>query len=462
MKSFVTICVLSLAIGVTTFAIPSVAQEDTATDSVLNTKLPKLGFAIAEASPGEGLVEATIFESDEKVYLRGVTDLNNDDVAHAFVVSYGEIRIEFTEAGAKKVADLTGANIGKRLAVIFDGRVISVPTIRDKITNPAIISGNFTIGEARKIASGIVSPPFHVYLVLIKSDWSNVKDAQDITTEMQRALKDVAVPHSLLDGLPASGPSILFPTEMVSLYTPQHYSDLLAWLKGHDLVINVERFPTAEVTPVCCRGATQARVATQARMPTYTASIIKPPAFLRLPETLVKGNWNRDDRESPAAPKPFVVKRLEFGWHVSETPMSTTSSEKRLHMSRRVEILEEKRGQEPSVSKVLDESEFHCQIRGNHVAVTQAFLNNHETEFRKAAQAMGFLPLIVTVPTRQATPKAIGKPIVRPPDIVETVETRYRTQYPFWPKPSDDRPIPPITTKQPPVKNPHRMRNVKR
>jgi hypothetical protein len=88
------------------------------------------------------------------------------------------------------------------------------------------------------------------------------------------------------------------------------------------------------------------------------------------------------------------------------------------------------------------------------VAVTQAFLNNHETEFRKAAQAMGFLPLIVTVPTRQAAPKAIGKPIVRPPDVVETVETRYKTQYPFWPKPSVDRTIPPTTAKQPPVKSP--------
>jgi hypothetical protein len=433
MKLFVTTLALSFAIGLTANAFPAALLQDPASDPVIDANISKLEFRIAQDTPGEGLVEATIFESDEKVYLREESGVTSDDIAHAFIVSYGEVQIEFTPTGAKKIAELTSANIGKRLAVIVDGRVISAPTIRAEVTDKAVISGNFTIGEARKIVRGIVTPPFHAYLVLIKPDWSQVDDAERIKLDLQQALKDAAVPQAMLAGLPASGTSILFPTEMVSLYTPEHYVDLLAWLKQRDLLVGIERFPPAEAMPIATGRGTKTP-----RPPTYTTSLGKPPEFLRLPELPVQSAQDYGSAKSEDVAKPFVVQRLELNWHVHERPLSATGSEKELGLMRQIAIQEEKRGREPSVSRVLDESEVRCQVPGHHVTVMQAFPTKDEAQFRTAAHRVGFLALVVTVPVKPATPNAIGKPIVRPPDIVETVDTHYGKQHNFWPVKSEN------------------------
>jgi hypothetical protein len=434
MQLFVTSLTLSFAVGLTAMAFSAALQQNLASDPVNDADLSKLEFRIAQDKPGQGLVEATILDSDEKVYLREEAGVTSDDIAYAFIVSYGEVQVEFTATGAKKIAELTKANIGKRLAVIVDGRVISAPTIRATVSDKAVISGNFTIGEARKIVRGIVTPPFHTYLVLIKPDWSQVDDAERIRVELQKAMEDAAVPQPMLEGLPASGTSILFPTEMVSLYTPEHYVDLLAWLKQRDLLVSIERFPPAEATPI-----STARGTKQPRPPMYTTSIGKPPEFLRLPELPVQSAQDHGSAKSEDVAKPFVVQRVELTWHVHERPLGFTGSEKELGLMRQIAIQEEKRGREPSVARVLDESEVRCQVPGHHVTVMQAFPVKTETQFRKAALRLGFLPLIVTVPVKPATPKSIGKPIVRPPDIVETVTAHYGKQHTFWPaKPNNE------------------------
>ncbi len=60
--------------------------------------------------------------------------------------------MSFTEEGGAK---LTQANQGKMLAVLVNGKVISAPTIRSKISEQAMITGQFTKAEAEKIAEGI-------------------------------------------------------------------------------------------------------------------------------------------------------------------------------------------------------------------------------------------------------------------------------------------------------------------
>ena len=52
-----------------------------------------------------------------------------------------------TEEGAKRLGDLTSANKGQRLAIVFDGEVISAPRINDRIFDRGQISGNFTQDE---------------------------------------------------------------------------------------------------------------------------------------------------------------------------------------------------------------------------------------------------------------------------------------------------------------------------
>ena len=51
--------------------------------------------------------------------------------------------------GAQKFGRATTDNVGKRLAIVLDGEIISAPNINEPITSgKGMISGNFTFQEA--------------------------------------------------------------------------------------------------------------------------------------------------------------------------------------------------------------------------------------------------------------------------------------------------------------------------
>lgn len=63
------------------------------------------------------------------------------------------VEFSFNKIGAKKFAEATKANIGKRFAILLDNKVISAPVIRSAITGGhGIISGNFTTETAQDLA----------------------------------------------------------------------------------------------------------------------------------------------------------------------------------------------------------------------------------------------------------------------------------------------------------------------
>lgn len=43
------------------------------------------------------------------------------------------VTVTLTDRGAEQLADVTGANIGRQLAVVVDDQVLAMPTIRDEI-----------------------------------------------------------------------------------------------------------------------------------------------------------------------------------------------------------------------------------------------------------------------------------------------------------------------------------------
>ena len=66
------------------------------------------------------------------------------------------IQITFTDAGAKRFAKVTHQNMGKRLAIIIDGRLYSAPTVKSEVRGgQAEISGNFSESEAQDLATKI-------------------------------------------------------------------------------------------------------------------------------------------------------------------------------------------------------------------------------------------------------------------------------------------------------------------
>jgi preprotein translocase subunit SecD len=68
---------------------------------------------------------------------------------------YGEpyVSIDFDKKGARVFERITGENVGKRLAIVLDGKVYSAPTIQEQIAGGrARITGRFTMEEARDLA----------------------------------------------------------------------------------------------------------------------------------------------------------------------------------------------------------------------------------------------------------------------------------------------------------------------
>lgn len=63
------------------------------------------------------------------------------------------VGLEFNEAGKKLFADLTRANVGKRLAIFLDELPVTIPVVQQEISDGnAVITGDFSVEEAKKLA----------------------------------------------------------------------------------------------------------------------------------------------------------------------------------------------------------------------------------------------------------------------------------------------------------------------
>lgn len=67
-----------------------------------------------------------------------------------------QVSLEFDDEGRKLFTEITERNIGKRVAIMIDGVIISAPMVQEKITEGnAVITGNFTIDEAKELARNL-------------------------------------------------------------------------------------------------------------------------------------------------------------------------------------------------------------------------------------------------------------------------------------------------------------------
>jgi len=77
------------------------------------------------------------------------------------------IDFKLNSEGAEIFGDFTGKNVGKRLAIVLDGKVFSAPNINERIGGGAgQISGNYTVLEAKDLAialrSGALLAPIYL------------------------------------------------------------------------------------------------------------------------------------------------------------------------------------------------------------------------------------------------------------------------------------------------------------
>ena len=90
-------------------------------------------------------------DEDGNTVLTG-TDLKE---AHEQTDQQGQnlVGLEFTDEGGKKFAELTMNNVGRRIAILLDGEVLTAPNVKEAITGgKAVITGQRTLQEAHELA----------------------------------------------------------------------------------------------------------------------------------------------------------------------------------------------------------------------------------------------------------------------------------------------------------------------
>ncbi len=79
------------------------------------------------------------------------------------------VNLEFNQHGAAACAHFARENIGKRLAVVLDGKVISVPVIHEEFATGRVqITGGFSREEANRLAILLRSGALPVPLILVE------------------------------------------------------------------------------------------------------------------------------------------------------------------------------------------------------------------------------------------------------------------------------------------------------
>ena len=134
------------------------------------------------------------------------------------------VELDLNDEGTEKFAEATAANIGKQISIVYDGDVISAPTVQSAITGgQAYITGNFSYEEADNLAATIRIGGLKLQLEELRS---NVVGAQLGEKAVSTSLKAGAIGLAivfvfmicvyLLPGL-ASGLALLIYTEIVLL-----------------------------------------------------------------------------------------------------------------------------------------------------------------------------------------------------------------------------------------------------
>ena len=147
--------------------------DDPARIKKLLGKTAKLTFRLVSDEDTEFSSELIPFEnSDEKINVNKRIVVSGDNLLNAIPkldnqTNQAVVSFTFDRVGAKKFGRATTDNVGKRLAIILDDKVVSAPQIQEPILGGnGQISGNFTFQSASDLAlllrSGALPAPLNI------------------------------------------------------------------------------------------------------------------------------------------------------------------------------------------------------------------------------------------------------------------------------------------------------------
>jgi len=148
--------------------LPGITERNRAIDIIGKTALLEFKLVSVDTEKIKQALEGNIpdgyelkssEDDNEPLLLEKETLMTGDKLKTANVrfdnTQFNEpiVSLEFNPDGAKKFAEITAANVGRRLAIVLDGKVQSAPRIREAIpSGEAIITGRFTPEKAQDLA----------------------------------------------------------------------------------------------------------------------------------------------------------------------------------------------------------------------------------------------------------------------------------------------------------------------
>ena len=104
-----------------------------------------------------------------KTVLTG-TDLKDAQASTNPQTGQNVVNLEFSDEGAQKFADLTMRNVGRTIAILLDGEVLTAPNVREPILGGrAEITGQKTLEEAQNLAVVLRSGALPVKVEIIET-----------------------------------------------------------------------------------------------------------------------------------------------------------------------------------------------------------------------------------------------------------------------------------------------------
>ena len=136
-------------------------------------KTANLTFRLVSETEGVFGSESLSYEnSDDKLNISKRVILNGDNLINAQPTLNNQtnqavVNFTFDRAGSKKFGRATSDNVGKRVAIILDGKIISAPVVQEPIlTGQGQISGDFSFQSATDLAlllrSGALPAPLKI------------------------------------------------------------------------------------------------------------------------------------------------------------------------------------------------------------------------------------------------------------------------------------------------------------
>jgi preprotein translocase subunit SecD len=98
----------------------------------------------------------------------GGKQLDGSDVIFNSNTSEPEVQLRFDDEGKKLFGEITSRNVGKKVAIYLDNMPISIPVVKQPITDgKAVISGNFSLEEAKTLVQRLNAGALPVPIKLI-------------------------------------------------------------------------------------------------------------------------------------------------------------------------------------------------------------------------------------------------------------------------------------------------------